>query len=102
MVDKPPSTARFTIVTMGHGVSQTNASLFRLLRPQGALFTAVQPDHGMETLVKFVNERAHEYPEQYAHWYIEGGKADPACGAQQGVTATSYNELVPAALKELS
>ncbi len=102
LVDKPPLTPRFTIVTVGQGVSETHASLFRLLRPHGALFTAVQPDHGMETLVKFVNERAQKYPEKYAHWYIDGGRADTSCGAEQGVTVTSYNNLAPIALKELS
>ena len=102
LVDRPPAKPRFTIVTVGQGVPQTSASLFRLLRPSGALFTAVQPDHGMETLVEFVNERAQKSPEPYAHWYIDGGKADPTCGVQQGVTVTSYNELAPVALKELN
>lgn len=102
LVDKPPAMPRFTIVIVGQGVSQTHASLFRLLRPQGALFTAVQPDQGMETLVKFVNERAQNCPGQYAHWYIDGGQADATCGAQQGITVTSYNELAPVALKELN
>ena len=59
--------------------------LFRLLRPHGALFTAVDPDQGMETLVKFVKERAQKYPERYAHWYIDGGQADAACDTRQGI-----------------
>jgi hypothetical protein len=102
LVDKPPAIPRFTIVIVGRGVTQTHAALFRLLRPHGALFTAVEPDQGMETLVKFVKERAQKYPERYAHWYIDGGKADADCGTQQGITVTSYNELAPIALKELT
>jgi hypothetical protein len=102
LADEPPTIPRFTIVAVGQGVSQSHVSLFRLLRPQGALFTAVQPDQGMETLIKFVNERAQKCPGQYAHWYIDGGQADATCGAQQGITATSYGKLAPAALKELN
>jgi hypothetical protein len=102
LVDKPPAMSRFTIVIVGQGVAQTSFPLFRLLRPHGVLFTAVQPDQGLETLVRFVNARAQKYPEQYAHWYIDGGQADATCGAPQGITVTSYNELAPVALQELN
>ncbi len=102
LVDEPPSIPRFTIVTVGQGVSQANHSLFRQLRPHGTMFTAVQPNHGVETLLNFVNQRAQKHPEKYAHWYIDGGQADAACGAQQGITVTSYYELAPVALKELN
>ncbi|MGC1872888.1 MAG: hypothetical protein WA700_18155 [Acidobacteriaceae bacterium] len=102
LAGEPPVMPRFTIVCIGQGVSQSNAPLFRMLRPHGALFTNVEPGGGMETLIEFINERAQKYPEKYAHWYIDGGHAEPACGAQQGVTVTSYNELAPVALKELS
>ncbi len=102
LVDKPPAMPHFTIVTVGQGVLQSDASLFRLLRPHGALFTAVQPDQGIEQLVGFVNERAQKNQEPYAHWYIDGGPPDPTCGVQQGVTVISYNELAPVALKELN
>lgn len=102
IVDKPPSVSRFTIVLVGQGVTQTHAAVFRLLRPHGALFTSVEPNRGMETLVEFVKERAQKYPERYAHWYIDGGKAEAACGTRQGITVTSYNGLAPFALKELT
>lgn len=102
LVDKPPAMPRFTIVIVGQGVAQTHAALFRSLRPHGALFTAVEPDHGLETLIQFVKERAQKHPELYAHWYIDGGKADATCGTQQGITVTSYNKLAPIALKELT
>jgi hypothetical protein len=101
LAEKPPAMPRFTIVTVGRDVPHTDLSLFRMLRPHGVLFTAVQPDHGLETLVKFVNDRAQKYPERYAHWYIDGGQANIHCGAPQGITAASYNELAPVALKEL-
>lgn len=102
LAGKPPAMPRFTIVIVGQGVSQSNASLFRTLRPHGVLFTNVEPGGGMETLIKFINERAQKCPEKDAHWYIDGGYADASCGAQQGITVTSYNELAPFALKELN
>jgi hypothetical protein len=102
LIEKPPAMPRFTIVTVGHDVPQTNLPLFRPLRPHGVLFTAVQSDNGLETLLEFVNDRAQKHPEKYAHWYIDGGKPAPACGPQQGVTLTSYYKLAPAALKELN
>jgi hypothetical protein len=102
LAGEPTVTHRLTMVVVGQGVSQSNAPLFRMLRPHGALFTNVEPGGGMETLIEFINERAQKFPEKYAHWYIDGGHAEPACGAQQGVTVTSYNELAPVALKELT
>ena len=102
LAEGPPAMSRFTIVSVGQGVPRNDVSLFRMLRPHGALFTAVQPDHGLETLLQFVNQRAQMRPEQYAHWYIDGGQADPSCGVKQGITVTSYNELEPFALRELS
>ena len=102
LVESPPSMSRFTIVIVGQGVSQTKVPLFRMLRPQGALFTAVRPDRGWETLLDFVIGRAGKHPEPYAHWYIDGGLAEPSCGVQQGITVTSYHELARFALKELS
>lgn len=102
LIEKPPAIPRFTIVIVGQGVSETNLSLFRLLRPHGTFFSAVQANHGLETLIQFVNARAQKYPESYAHWYIDGGKPDPTCGPQQGITLTSYYAMAPAALKELN
>jgi hypothetical protein len=101
LLDEPPISTRFTIVTVGQGVQQENSSLFRMLRPHGALFTGIRPDDGMETLFNFVNGRAKKFPKAYAHWYIEGGRADALCDAQHGITVTSYDQLSPIVLKEL-
>ena len=96
-----PGIPRFTIVVLGQGVARTDLALFSFLRPHGTLFTAVQPANGWATLVQFVNARAATHPQEYAHWYIDGGVADPLCGTRQGVTLTSYAALAGAALKEL-
>lgn len=102
LVELPPTIPRFTLVTVGQGVARTDRTLFRQLRPHGTVFTAVQPDQGLATLINFVNDRAGKHPARYAHWYIDGGKPESACGPQQGITLTSYHALAPAALKELN
>ncbi|MGD0910632.1 MAG: hypothetical protein ABR928_01985 [Terracidiphilus sp.] len=102
LAGNPPALPRFTIVAIGQGAVRTDLKLFRSLRQHGVLFTAVQPDRGIETLLDFVNKRAQNHPEQYAHWYIDGGQADPSCSLREGVTVTSYNQLAPFAMKELS
>ena len=100
--DEPPPLPRFTLVTVGHGVAETELSLFRRLRARGVLFTAVNDTQGLGTLTSFVSDRARKMPAKYAHWYIDGAQGDGACGAQQGVTAISFNDLAPAALKGLN
>lgn len=102
LVEPPPAIPRFTLVTVGKGVAQTDWKLFRQLQPHGAVFTAVQPDQGLAALLEFVKSRAGRHPAAYAHWYIDGGRPEPGCGPQEGVTLTSYFALAPAALKELN
>lgn len=101
LVDPPPAVPRFAIAAIGQGTAHSDRKLFRQLRPLGTLFTDVQPDGGLNTLVSFMNDRARQHPAQYAHWYIDGGEPLSGCGAQQGITLTSYHTLAPAALKEL-
>jgi hypothetical protein len=102
LVEPPPAVPRFAIALIGQGVAHSDRVLFRQLRPQGTLFTAVKPDRGLDTLIAFVNDRARKHPVQYGHWYIDGGEPAPGCGAQQGITLTSYSALAPAALRELN
>jgi hypothetical protein len=96
-----PAIPRLAIVVIGQGVAHTDLTLFRSLRPHGTLFTAVQPLDGWANLVHFVNARARSHPQAYAHWYIDGGSADAACGPHQGVTLTSFAAVAGAALQEL-
>ncbi len=102
LIEPAPAIPRFTIAVIGQGVANTNVPLFRPLLPHGVLFTAVEPDKGMETLTGFVTDRARKHPENFAHWYIDGGQPEPACGTQEGITAVSYDALAAAALKELN
>lgn len=102
LVEPVPAISRLSIVVIGQGVPKSDRVLFRELRPHGTVFTKVQPDDGMATLIGIVNDRAREHPAPYAHWYIDGGEPEPGCGFPQGVTLTSYHALAPAALKELN
>lgn len=64
------------------------------------LFTGVDSTAGLQTLLNFVNTRAKQNPGSYAHWYIDGGQAEPNCGSEQRVTVTSYTRVAPLALRE--
>ncbi|MBT9333078.1 hypothetical protein [Paracidobacterium acidisoli] len=97
-----PAIPRLAIVIVGNGASQTSRTLFRDLRPHGALFTAVQPAGTFDALVACVNKRAQTHPERYAHWYIDGGTPRSDCGEAQGITVMSYRELAAFAFKELN
>ncbi|HEX4022124.1 MAG TPA: hypothetical protein VHX63_13340 [Acidobacteriaceae bacterium] len=100
--EKAPAVPRFAIVVVGQGVAQTSLPLFRPLRPHGTLFTSVQPEHGLDRLVQFMNQRAADHPLAYSHWYIDGGIPIADCGSRQGITLTSYSALAAAALEELN
>jgi hypothetical protein len=97
-----PSIPRFTIVTVGQGAAQARSPLFRSLRPHGVLFTAIDPNNGLQSLLNFLKTRAKSQPLPYAHWYIDGGQPDATFGSYQGITATSYHDLMPVARRELN
>jgi hypothetical protein len=87
--DKSPQN-RLGIVVIGQGVEKTQYPLFRKLRPHGAYFSRVSTEDGLTTLLSAVAARAQEHPEDYAHWYIDGGAAMPIA---PGVTTVSYAAL---------
>jgi hypothetical protein len=98
----PPVVPRWTIVVIGRGTDQTDRPLFRRLMPHGTLFTQIDPDGGLNTLLKEVNTRAQQHPLEYGHWYIDGGEpAVPAAGVEL-LTVMSYISLVPATRRELA
>jgi hypothetical protein len=90
--DPPPPIARLGIAVVGQGVSEYSEALFRKLRPHGAYFTKIKPDHGLSQLLEAVAGRARAHPIPYAHWYIDGGLEaafDPS------LTLVSYHALEP-------
>jgi hypothetical protein len=90
---EPPLVRRLGISVIGQGVEANKGPLFRKLRAQGAYFSGVKTENGLETLLKVVADRAKAHPAPYGHWYIDGGQAadhDPA------LTCVSYHALAPA------
>ena len=87
-----PPERRLGIVVLGQGVETSDYPLFRKLRPQGTLFTQVDPADGLRTLLAAVAARSGANPLPYGHWYIDGGAAE-AVGA--GITSVSYAALQP-------
>jgi hypothetical protein len=94
-----PAIARWTIVVIGKGSSPQKEVLFGKLLPHGTLFTQLDPNGALESLIACVKTRARRQPERYGHWYIDGGELhtdalDPT------LTSMSYNSIVPAARHE--
>jgi len=87
-----PAQPRLGIAVIGQGVDKPEEPLFRKLRPHGALFTAINPENGLQQLLDTVAARAKENPSPYGHWYIDGGEAAPH---DSSLTCVSYASLEP-------
>lgn len=87
-----PKSPRLGIAVIGQGVDTYESPLFRKLRPHGAYFSHVNPENGLRILLDAVTARAKAHPEQYAHWYIDGGDAQAHDSA---LTCVSYGALEP-------
>lgn len=90
--EKPPAVNRLAIVTFGQGVQGNKYPLFRKLRPYGTYFTGVRAPEGFKALLDTVNSRAGTQKEEFAHWYIDGNKLEPA---SDQITCVSYAALTP-------
>jgi hypothetical protein len=97
-----PRTPRWTIVVIGKGSEPSGYSLFRHLTPRGMLFSKLEPRDALEVLSSAVISRAHEYPLEYGHWYIDGGESIPAMAEDSQLATLSYARLVPAAMREFA
>jgi hypothetical protein len=92
-----PPTARWTLLLLGHGISHSEAPLFRKLAPHGTTFTNVDPAGGTEALMAEAAARADRFPFPYGHWYIDGGEP---LAAHPALTTVCYRRLAPAARRE--
>ena len=97
-----PTTPRWTIVVIGKGSQQGEYSLFRHLTAHGMLFSRLDPGGALEVLSSAVISRAHQYPLDYGHWYIDGGESIPAVAGDSQLTTLSYAKLVAAAMREFA
>ena len=84
---------RLGISIVGCGVTGGGGGLFRKLRPQGAYFSAVNPQNGVSALLEAAAARAEAHPAAYGHWYIEGGQA---ANYSSSFTFVSYDSLASA------
>jgi hypothetical protein len=92
-LEEPLALARLGIVIVGEGVTENKLPLFRKLRPYGTHFKNVRAQNGRAVLLEAVSTRAAKHPEKFAHWYIDGGKAESATASS--VTCVSYSSLNP-------
>src|SRR5438309_641988 len=89
---EPPPAPRLGVTVIGQGVAAHDEPLFRKLRAQGAYFSGVKPENGLDLLLNVVAARAKAHPLPYAHWYIDGGQA---AAHDPGLTCVSYHALEP-------
>jgi hypothetical protein len=88
-----PPIPRLGIAVVGQGVDANDYPLFRRLRSQGAYYSKVNPEGGLQTLLDFAAARAKSHPIPYAHWYIDGGREAVYDSA---LVCLSYQTLEPA------
>jgi hypothetical protein len=86
-----PASHRFAAVLVGNGVSKTDYRLFRKLRRQGTYYSKVMPKNGLATILETAEARANAHASQFAHWYIDGGRAATNSGST--LTTLSYDGL---------
>lgn len=91
--ESEPAIPRLCVAIVGKDASAGSTKLFEKLRPHGTYFTQVNPTGGVNTLLSALNARAQASPAAYAHWYIEGGAAQPVRGKQ--IATVSYDALTP-------
>jgi hypothetical protein len=98
----PPVVPRWTIVVIGRASQLSEYPLFRRLAPHGTLFTQLDPSGTLDTLYTAVKERARRHPQDYGHWYIDGGEPLEGVAHETGLTVMSYPMVVPAAKREFA
>jgi hypothetical protein len=87
-----PPIPRLGISLIGQGVATYGEPLFRKLRSQGAYYSHINPDNGLQCLLDAVAARAKAHPAPYGHWYVDGGESAPCDPA---LTCVSYKTLEP-------
>ncbi len=91
--------SRLGIAIIGQGLSSYDGLLFRNLREHGTYFSHINPENGVQQLLKAVATRAQAYSLPYGHWYVEGGQT---IEHSPMLTCVSYQALEPVRLALLS
>ncbi|WP_109486224.1 hypothetical protein [Occallatibacter savannae] len=84
--------SRVGVAIIGREVQSYSSPLFKNLRKHGTYFTNVSPQGGLACLMAALEERAQNYPQPFAHWYVEGGDLEPH-GSH--IASVSYRALTP-------
>jgi hypothetical protein len=90
-----PPTSRLGIAIIGQGLSSHDGLLFRNLREHGTYFSHINPENGVQQLLKAAAARAQAYSLPYGHWYVEGGQT---IEHSPMLTSVSYQALEPVRL----
>lgn len=90
-----PPVSRLGIAIIGQGLSTYDGVLFRNLRAHGTYFSQINPENGVQDLLRAAATRAQIHPLPYAHWYVEGGQTMEHSSM---LTCVSYKALEPARL----
>ena len=94
-----PPASRLGIAIIGQGLNSYDGLLFRNLREHGTYFSQINPENGVQQLLKAVATRAQAYSLPYGHWYVEGGQT---VEHSPMLTCVSYQALEPVRLALLS
>jgi len=94
-----PPASRLGIAIIGQGLNSYDGLLFRNLREHGTYFSHINPENGVQQLLKVVATRAQASSLPYGHWYVEGGQT---IEHSPMLTCVSYQALEPVRLALLS
>ena len=71
----PGSRAPLLIVVFGRGSTNSGYRLFTRLGPSGMYLRRVGDAGAIDTLCAHLRARAQTTPQNYAHWYVDGGES---------------------------
>jgi hypothetical protein len=89
-----PSTPRLVIVVIGRDAQKTAYPLFEKLQPHGQVLTQVDVASASSSILQVLSSRAKNFPETYAHWYVDGGSR-MSDAELQNVAQLVYPDLAP-------
>jgi hypothetical protein len=95
VIPEQAPTSRLGIAIIGQGLNTYDGLLFRNLREHGTYFSHINPENGVQELLKAAAARAQAYSLPYGHWYVEGGQT---IEHSPMLTCVSYQALEPVRL----
>lgn len=93
-----PAMPRLAIVVLGGDLRAPGYPLFRKLHPHGVLISQVDATNAWPAIVEMVTERVRRSPQEYGHWYIDGGNRENAVPASMASMVWAEMDGVRAAM----